>query len=404
MQTQAGKVYHTMLTLDEALELCRTEPVPPVVTESLPVEAAVGRVLPGAVSSPIDSPPFDKATMDGYAVFEETLQPGTSLQVRATIAAGQSDIPPDPATSGTCVRIMTGAPVPAGAVQVIRREYVREEESSITVTTPETGRNIVGRGAHIQAGQTVLQPKVLAPADSAILAGLGLTTVTVARSPRIALITTGSELASPGQPLAPGQIYDSNGTLLSALIRETRCPLCRQLSVSDDPESIQVAIGEALAHADVLLVTGGVSAGDFDHVPEALAQAGVQTIFHRMAFKPGKPLLFGRKETRHVFALPGNPQAVFALWTLFVRPHILQRQGITEPERIVSLVAREPIPHTDPSRSEMVLLALNGGQVEPVPSVGSSHLEALAHAQAWAIIPAGAGDIAAGDMVDARLL
>ena len=393
-----------MLTLDEALELCRKEPVPPVSSETLPIEAAVGRVLPEAVSSPIDSPPFDKATMDGYAVFEEALQPGTSLQVQATIVAGQGEIPADLAASGTCVRIMTGAPVPAGAVQVIRREYVREEDSSITITTPETGRNIVGRGAHLQAGQTVLQPKVLTPADSAILAGLGLTTVTVARSPRIALITTGSELASPGQSLMPGQIHDSNGTLLSALIRETRCPLCRHLSVSDDPESIQAAISDALAHADVLLVTGGVSAGDFDHVPEALAQAGVETIFHRMAFKPGKPLLFGRRGIQHVFALPGNPQAVFALWTLFVRPYILRRQGIVVPERMVSLLARETIPHTDPSRSEMVLLALNGGQVEPVPSVGSSHLEALAHAEAWAIIPAQAGDIAAGERVDARLL
>ncbi len=393
-----------MLTLDEALKMCRKEPVPRVLTEILPIEAAVGRVLPEAVSSPIDSPPFDKATMDGYALFEEGLASGAHLAVIATLAAGQSGSLPEPAGAGTCVRIMTGAPVPKGCVQVIRREYVNEETDSIVVHTAETATNIVKQGAHIQSGETVLNPKILTPADAAILSGLGLATVPVARVPKVALITTGSELAHPGQALTPGQIYDSNSTLLTTLVQQVRCPLIRHLALPDDPETVQAGIGEALNHADVLLVTGGVSAGDFDHVPSVLEACGVSTVFHRMAFKPGKPLFFGRRGTQHVFALPGNPQAVFAIWTLFVRPYILRRQGITVPERIVSLLARETIPHTDPSRSEMVLLALNGGQVEPVPSVGSSHLEALAHAEAWAIIPAQAGDIAAGERVDARLL
>jgi len=393
-----------MLTLDQALTLCREEPVPGVVVETLPVEAAVGRVLPQPLSSPMDSPPFDKATMDGYALFEEGLASGAQLAVIATLAAGQSGSLPEPAGAGTCVRIMTGAPVPEGCVQVIRREYVNEETDSIVVHTAETATNIVKQGAHIQSGETVLNPKILTPADAAILSGLGLATVPVARVPKVALITTGSELAHPGQALTPGQIYDSNSTLLTTLVQQVRCPLIRHLALPDDPETVQAGIGEALNHADVLLVTGGVSAGDFDHVPSVLEACGVSMIFHRMAFKPGKPLFFGRRGTQHVFALPGNPQAVFAIWTLFVRPHLLRRQGLMQEERMLRLTARAAIPHTDPARSEMVLLSLVEGAVEPVSSVGSSHLEALAHADAWTIISAEAPAIAAGETVDVRLL
>jgi molybdopterin molybdotransferase len=301
-------------------------------TETIPLEQSYGRVLTGVVRADRDYPPFDRATMDGYALRAIDLQQGIrAFHIIETIFAG--DIASRQLSAGECYKIMTGASVPAGADMIVRREDTIEEGSVVRIRT-ETIRpflNIARQGEDIRSGDTVIDsPCMVEPAIIGLLASLGQKEVTVARLPRIALITTGNEIVSVETQPGPAQIRNSNRWLLQAFLKKWQIGPCLYQHVPDDKTLLRTAIDKALS-ADVVILCGGVSAGDADHVPEMLEAAGVTRLFHKLAIKPGKPVWCGNgPDDTMVFALPGNPFSCLVGFILLIQPYLQACFGLPD--------------------------------------------------------------------------
>jgi len=388
-----------MIELDRALEIVRSVPAGARV-ETILLDDALGRVLAREVSSPIDSPPFDKSAMDGFAVCagDESME----LTIVDTIAAG--GVPARAVRKGECARIMTGAMLPSGAGRVIRREYVREEHGRIRILTPEQGDNVIRRGANLKAGESVLRPGVIGPQDVGVLAASGIDRITVAVPPRAAILCTGPEIRPAGAPLGPGQIYDSNGPQLRAQLAAMRCPSRTQTGVEDRPGPLAAAIEEALAVCDVLLLTGGVSAGNFDYVPGCLRDMGAEILFHGVAVKPGKPTLFARRGEQYIFGLPGNPVSTFVIFEVFVKPFLYRRLGIDWMPASYRGTLAHAVRRTAVERTEFLPVRVRQGLVEAVAYHGSAHLNALTEADGLVRIEAGIRELQEGTQVDVRPL
>ena len=295
-----------------------------------------GRVLarPAQAAAPV--PPFDNSAMDGYACSSGDLSGDqTHLPLSARIAAGQA---PALLKPGSAARIMTGAVVPEGADMVVMQERCEAGESGVLIKTgPQPGMNIRRAGEEFQPGQEVLQPgRRLQPQDIGLLATLGIAEVAVKPGMRVAILATGDELVAPGQPLAPGQIYNSNAAMLDALVRELGATPIRFEQVADTAEATETALREAVGESDLVLTTGGVSVGDTDWVRKTIERLGQLEIW-KIAVKPGKPLAFGRIDQVPIIGLPGNPVASFVGFCLFVAPAMRRMQGMQEvfPEPIV---------------------------------------------------------------------
>ncbi len=386
-----------MRELDEALAILRDIPVESRV-ESIPIEDALGRVLAAAVQSPIDSPPFDKSAMDGFALAAG--DNAAQYRIGETIAAGA--VPAHAVGKGECARIMTGAMLPPGADRVIRKEYVEESQGTIRPRTPEPGDNVIRKGSHLRAGETVLAPKVLAPQDIGTLAASGIATIAAAMPPVTRIICTGGEICAPGETLGPGQIYNSNGPQLRAQLAAMRCPAGPYEMVPDAPAALSAALTAALASADVVLLTGGVSAGDFDYVPGCLEGLGAEILFHGVAVKPGKPVLFARRGKSFVFGLPGNPVSTFVIFEVFVKPFLYRLMGIEWAPPAVRGVVAETISRRLTERAEFLPVRLRQGKVRQVKFHGSSHQNALAEADGLVRMEKGVAEIAAGTEIDVR--
>jgi molybdopterin molybdotransferase len=390
-----------MIDLDTALHIVLSVEAG-LAEETVPIGKALGRVLSRAVVSPIDSPPFDKSAMDGFAVGSD--DPSLELAILETIAAGDDPIRPREIQYGECVRIMTGAPLPPGTGRVIRKEFMEEAGGSARFIRPESGDNVVRRGSNLRAGETVLGPKILKAQDIGILAASGIGEVPVAVPPVVGIITTGSEIRAPGEPLGPGDIYDSNGPQLLAQLAATGCPSRFLGVVSDDPAALKEAVSSALARSDILLLTGGVSEGDFDYVPGCLEELGAEILFHRVAVKPGKPTLFARRGERFVFGLPGNPVSAFVIFEVLVKPLIYRRMGIHwEPRELPGRIDQE-IRRKSGERDEFLPVQWAGDAVHPLKYHGSAHVNALADAEGLIRIRKGTTTIGKGAEVRVRQL
>jgi molybdopterin molybdotransferase len=388
-----------MIDLDRALEIVRSVPASARV-ETILLEDALGRVLVREVPSPIDSPPFDKSAMDGFAVGEG--DDSVELRIVDTVAAG--GVPARAVRTGECVRIMTGAMLPPGTSRVIRVEYVHEEPGRIRVLTPEQGDNVIRRGASLRAGEPVLRPGVIGPKDVGALAASGIDRVVVAVPPRAAILCTGPEIRPAGVLLGPGQIYDSNGPQLRAQLAAMRCPGRVRTGVEDRPGPLAVAMEEALSGCDVLLLTGGVSAGSFDYVPGCLQETGAEILFHGVAVKPGKPTLFARRGEQYIFGLPGNPVSTFVIFELFVKPFLFRRMGIDWVPASYRGTLAHALKRIAAERTEFLPVRVRQGLVEAVGYHGSSHLNALAEAHGLMRIEAGIHELPEGTHVDVRPL
>lgn len=296
--------------------------VPPLADELVELAAADGRILAAAVTSGRDLPALATSAMDGFAARAADL-PAT-LPVARAVAAGD---PPGEHAAGTATRIMTGAPVPAGADTVIIFEDTRDGgDGRVVLPASERGANIRAVGEDVARGEPALAAGVrLGWGELGLAAALGCARVPVVRQPVVALVATGDELVDVGTVPGPGQIVDSSAYMLAAQIRAAG-GVPRYLGVARDrPEAVTAMVEEALA-ADVVLTVGGVSVGDHDHVRPALARAGVDLEFWKVAMKPGKPLAVGRRGATVVFALPGNPVSSAVAFELFVRPALLTMQ------------------------------------------------------------------------------
>ena len=290
--------------------------VTPLPAEVVSLEGAAGRVLAEPARAVVDLPPFPSSAMDGYAV-RAADTPG-QLRVAGRIAAGE------PATvalvPGEAMEISTGGVVPEGADAVIPVEYVVDHDNEVETGGVAPGANVRPRGGDIQAGEVVADPgSVLTPARLGALAAAGIPEVRCARSPRAAVLATGTELRRPGESLAAGEIYEANGLILSAQLEAAGAVVERFPAVGDDEGELRSALEVALA-ADVVVTSGGVSVGPHDLVRRVEAELGVEEVFWRVAVKPGKPIAFGVRERTLVFGLPGNPVSALVGFELLVKP------------------------------------------------------------------------------------
>ncbi len=386
-----------MIDLDAALDIVRGTH-PDFTEEEVALGEALGRVLSRDVASPIDSPPFDKSAMDGFAVGAEDASP--SFRIRETVAAGGASA--REVRAGECVRIMTGAMLPPGTGRVIRKEFARESNGEVRQTWQETGDNVIRRAANLRTGDVVLRPKILRAQDIGILAASGIPRVHVAVPPVAGIIATGSEIRGPGEPLEPGQIYNSNGPQIEAQLASLHLP-ARILGVLPDaPGPLTQSVGIALKSCSLVILTGGVSEGDFDYVPRCLEELGAEILFHGVAVKPGKPTLFARRGRRHIFGLPGNPVSAFVIFEVFVKLFLSRLMGLAGDPPVARGRLSRAVSRKSVERDEFLPVRWKDGRVEPLAYHGSAHLNALADAHGLIRVNKGISGIAEGEEVDVR--
>ncbi|MBB5080703.1 molybdotransferase-like divisome protein Glp [Nonomuraea endophytica] len=368
----------------------------------LELERSLGTTLAEEVSSPVPLPPFDNSAMDGYAVRAADLAAvPVTLPVIDDVAAGSDEL--RAVGPGHAVRIMTGAPVPAGADTVVPVEWT--DGGTVTVTINQaapTGNAIRRAGEDVLAGEVVLRPgTVIGPAQLGIVAGVGRRRVWVRPRPRVVVLSTGAELVEPGLPLGPGQIWDSNSFTLTAAVRESGGDGYRAATVGDDPAKFLEQLDAQLVRADAIITSGGVSMGAYEPVKEALAPLGTVR-FEKVAMQPGMPQGFGvvGEDQVPIFALPGNPVSSFVSFMLFVRPALRKMRGLPAgaPETLTAHVAgslRSPAGR----RSYLRGVLSDDGTVTPVRGQGSHQLAALASANALILVPEDVTDVPAGASV-----
>ena len=370
-------------------------------TESIPFGlACLDRTLAADIRATGDSPPFDKSMMDGYAVrAADVASLGVRLRAMGMIPAGgtaSTELLPNHA-----VRIFTGAPMPPGADAVVKQEDVTRDGDDIvlSLTVPvQVGQNIVRRASDMSTGDTVLQRGTrIRPAVLGLLATLGSPSVPVVQRPTGSVLATGSELVGVDRQPVGSQIRNSNGPMLAGLALYCGAEVVRELLVPDDPAQLRTAIRSA-STSDVLILSGGVSVGDFDHVPGVLGELGMTTHFHQVRMKPGKPVLFGMLGETLVFGLPGNPLSAFVCFHLFVRPALQAMLG-GSPNITPIQVPLTTDCHSKHDRPTYAPAKLHPHGVEPLPWQGSSTIRALVEADALQLLPAGEFRAKAGELV-----
>jgi molybdopterin molybdotransferase len=395
-----------MLDVQVALKLL-LDAVRPLDAIEVALADALGKTLAETAVADRDSPPTDRSAMDGFAVrAADGLAAGRSLVVRGEVRAGQ-----DPGTisvgAGEAVRIFTGAVIPEGADAVVMVEATAEDHASRTLTVnerTEPGQHIRRRGEAVREGATVVAAGVIVgPAEVAALAAVGRTRVRVVRAPRVAVISTGDEGVEADRVPAPHQVRNSNAAMLLAQLAERRVA-ARYLGIAgDEPDALAAVIEDGL-RADVLVLTGGVSVGEYDLVGAALLRAGCTVLFHTVAMRPGKPILAAQRGSCLVMGLPGNPVSAFTGFHVFVAPALRKLMG--EPRPVTGTVRAallSPL-HGRPGRLTYHLAQLrwNDGRpvVAPVPSSSSGDVLSLVAANAFIVVPGEARAISAGDEVD----
>ncbi|MBN1241586.1 MAG: molybdopterin molybdotransferase MoeA [Spirochaetales bacterium] len=390
-----------MIHPDDALALIeRLEPA--LSVETVPLAAALGRVLARSLASPVDQPPFDKSAMDGFA---HRLPPGTEGEFRVVGSIAAGGLPAGPIGDGECARVMTGAPLPDGTVSVQRIEWTEEcGPGLVRFTRPEKIDNVIRRGENVRAGDIIMTPRRLRAQDLGILAAAGYAELPVARSPRVGVVSTGDELASPGERLAPGAIYDSNGPQLVAMALAAGARASFYGRHPDSEAALERAAAKALAECDLVVLSGGVSMGDYDYVPAVMARLGVERLFHGVLMKPGKPTWFGRKGGRFVLGLPGNPVSTFVNFEFFGKALLARLQGVRYRPETLRLTLAIDLSRKTADRVEWFPCRREGTEVRTLPYSGSSMLQALENADCMVRLEIDEKLRPAGSQVDARLL
>ncbi len=393
-----------MITVAEALAIVRRACAPGPI-EKVPLSDALGRVLAADVRTDVDWPPFDTSAMDGYAVRVADAQGARALAERSgPVAAG--DLPPAPLAPGEAARVMTGAPLPAGTEAVVPVENARRENGTVAaLSAPRPGEHVRRRGESIRAGSTlVARGRRLGPADLALAALAGADPVEVHLRPRVTIAVTGNELVRSSEKPGPGQLRDSNGPMLAALCRARGALAASRAAVADEGAAVRGLFTAAGRSEDLLVTSGGVSAGDFDLLPAEAERSGFEILFHGVAMRPGKPVAFGRRGRVLWLGLPGNPVSTSVCFRLFGWMALDALEGVERPgpafvsarlTRGVSVRGRRET-YRDASLS-----AVDGElRVEPLGSLGSHDLAAHARSNALIRLPPEAETLAAGAIVE----
>jgi molybdopterin molybdotransferase len=399
------------MPVDTARALIRRFLTPVAAVERVHVRHALDRVLAGDIVSPLDVPGHDNSAMDGWAVRFADLQGETTLKRVGESFAGAPYA--GAIGAGEAVRIFTGAVMPAGADTVVMQERAREIPGGVTIAAgavAKAGQNRRFAGEDLQRGALVFRAgQPLRPAEIGMLASLGIGEVGVYRKLRVAFFSTGDELKSIGQPLAAGQIYDSNRYTLYGMLVRLNCDIVDMGVVPDAPDALERAFVTAAANADVVITSGGVSVGEADFVKQLLDKLG-EVLFWKIAMKPGRPLAYGKIGGAHFFGLPGNPVSVMVTFYEFVRDALLVLQGRAgvEPVPLFKATLAAPI-RKAPGRTEFQRGILSrdetgGWQVRTTGDQGSGILSSMSHANCFIVLGAETGNVAAGEAVDVQLL
>jgi len=407
------------LSVEQARAFIRRQLSPVCTSECVPLRSALGRVLAQAVIAPFAVPGHDNSAMDGYALRHADLAAGaeTRLRVQGTAFAGQAFV--GHFGDRECVRIMTGALLPATADTVVPQELVHVDGDSIVVSPGQRlGQHIRRAGEDLAPGSSALAAgRLLRPADLGLIASLGLPEVAVFRRLRVAFLSTGDELHPVGSPLGTDGVYDSNRYTLFGMLTRMGCEVIDLGIVRDDPAALETAFRQAAAAADVVISSGGVSVGEADFVKSLMAKLG-EVLFWKIAMKPGRPMAFGKisahpdDRDRHasawLFGLPGNPVAVMVTFYQFVRDalHLLMGADPLPRFALLPAVCSEPL-RKSPGRTEFQrgVLSEEQGQwrVRPAGPQGSGVLRSMADANCFIVLEHDCGSVAAGDWVRVQL-
>lgn len=362
----------------------------------LSLSKGINYYLSETIFSPIDMPPFRQSAMDGYAL---NLKDDNTYKVIGEIKAGDSYHPK--LEKGEAVRIFTGAAVPKSANAVVVQEKVTVKSKTISLdTNSRPGDNIRPIGEQVKANTIALEKGTkLTPAAIGYLASLGITEVEVYKKPRIAILVTGDELVEAGQDLAYGEIYESNSLMLSSALSSTDFTDITIFKIKDNYKSTYAILDKVIADYDAVLITGGISVGDYDFVGKALQELGVQQVFYKIKQKPGKPFFFGKKEGTSIFALPGNPAAALSCFYVYVYPALLKMSGNPDafPPKIM---AKSASVYCKKGTGSQFLKAIHTlDKITLLEGQSSSMLQTFALANALVYVPEEQSQIAIGDVV-----
>lgn len=368
--------------------------------ERVPLDRALGRILAKDVLSDADSPPFDNSAMDGYACRKRDL--GSPMLVVETIQAGR--VPSLPVSAGECSRIMTGAMLPRGADTVVMFECAEEKVGLVRVTGRNDAHNIRWQGENGHVGDVVLHAgKLITPGVVALLASVGCDPVRVSIRPEVTVMATGDELVEPALRPGAGKIRNSNGRQLCAQLEAMGVIGRYEGIIPDDLDSLIVKIRQAKKKSDLVLMSGGVSEGDYDLVPEAFRRCGYKLLFESVAMQPGRPTVFGRDGKSFCCGLPGNPVSTFVVFEILLKPFLHAMMGLKDLSRTVKVEMAGTYTRRKADRQSTIPMKfVEGGKAEAVEYHGSAHLLALSQADALLTIPAGVTKIRRGTVVHVR--
>lgn len=381
---------------------------PVTESEEIDILQACHRTLAADVRSPMNVPPHDYSSMDGYAVRHEDLATaGIMLQKIGTAFAGNAF--GGAVDKGECVRIMTGAMIPQGADAVIMQEHVKADGDKITFANPaKKMQNIRLVGEDIKYNDVVLgKGKRIGPAEMGLLASLGFAKVRVVRKLKVAIFSTGDELVQPGNTLGSSQIYDSNRYSLTGLLTELGAEILDMGSIRDDKETLRAAFNSAAESADVVITSGGASVGDADYVKQLLDEIG-EVVFWKIAMKPGKPLAYGKVGKAHFFGLPGNPVSAMVTFQQFVRNALWVLMGqeakqiFTFKAKLTNTIKKAP-GRTEFQRGILSQDSQGNWEVKTTGDQGSGILSSMSRANCYIILPTEQGSVEPGAMVDVQL-
>ena len=401
------------MAVDKARELIRQYLTPVTATERVHIRAALGRVLAEDIVSPLDVPGHDNSAMDGWAVRFDDLPRDGSVTLRRIGDSFAGRPFAGSVAKGEAVRIFTGGVMPQGADTVVMQERATEIAGGVEIAAgavAKAGTNRRFAGEDLKRGAVVFATgQALNPAELGMLASLGVIEVTVYRRLRVAFFSTGDELRSIGQPLAAGEIYDSNRYTLHGMLVRLGCEVIDMGVVRDEPAALERAFAAAADDADVVITSGGVSVGEADFVKQLLDRLG-EVLFWKIAMKPGRPLAYGRIRGAHFFGLPGNPVSVMVTFYQFVRDALLVLQGRrgivavpTFPARLAAPIRKAP-GRTEFQRGILTPDLAGGYAVRTTGDQGSGILSSMSRANCFIVLPADCGNVEAGQAVEVQLL
>ncbi|MFB9054325.1 gephyrin-like molybdotransferase Glp [Formosa undariae] len=348
------------------------------------IAKSLGYILAEDISAPINMPSFRQSAMDGYAIIWSD-----STHYTVTEEAQAGDAKHIPLQAFEAVRIFTGAKVPDDADTVVMQEHVTKQDNSITITKmPNKGSNVRPVGEQVSTGDLVLKKGLkLNEAAIGFLAGLGIKTVAVFKTPKVSILVTGNELQKQGKPLKEGAIYESNSVMLKMALHRFGIKHVKVFHTKDTLKATKKSIKNALAYSDVLLISGGISVGDYDFVKEALGKNDVDELFYKINQKPGKPLWFGKKDQQFVFALPGNPASALSCFYVYVLPLLKKCSGYSD-YHLPRIQAKSDTEFKNTSGKTLFLKAcLKDGTVSILPSQQSSMLNTFATSNVLLMVP-----------------